>query len=258
MKILISNDDGVTASGILSAKKAVEDLGDVTVVAPDRQQSAVGHALTLTEPLRINKTKLRDNSYGYGVSGTPTDAVTVGLFHILDEKPDLVISGINTGFNIGKGELTTSGTLGAAFESASFSIPTIAVSQAVSNENTKFENGEVNIDFSFAEKQLNRIAKTVLKKGLPEGVDLINVNIPANPSDDEIEIVRLCDRMYNPFVEERKDLRGVPYYWIEGNLCKYEELDTDGYVLNIKQRTTITPLIIDLTTDLDKIKKWFI
>ncbi|MCQ2971945.1 MAG: 5'/3'-nucleotidase SurE, partial [archaeon] len=172
--------------------------------------------------------------------------------------PDLVISGINTGFNIGKGELTTSGTLGAAFESASFSIPTIAVSQAVSNENTKFENGEVNIDFSFAEKQLNRIAKTVLKKGLPEGVDLINVNIPANPSDDEIEIVRLCDRMYNPFVEERKDLRGVPYYWIEGNLCKYEELDTDGYVLNIKQRTTITPLIIDLTTDLDKIKKWFI
>ena len=258
MKILISNDDGVTASGILSAKKAVEDLGDVYVVAPQTQQSAVGHALTLTEPLRINKKKLRDGTYGYGVSGTPTDAVTIGLFHILDEKPDLVISGINTGFNIGKGELTTSGTLGAAFEAASFNIPTIAISQSVSNQDVKFEDGEVSIDFSFAEKQLNRIAKTVIKKGLPEGVDLMNVNIPSDPVDDEIEIVKLCDRMYMPFVEKRKDLRGVPYYWIEGNLCEYEESNTDGYVLNTKQRTTVTPLTIDLTEDLEKMKNWFI
>ena len=256
MKILISNDDGVQASGILAAKEAVEDLGEVTVVAPQFQQSGVGHALTLYEPVRLNETSLRDSSKAYSVSGTPTDAVTMGLFHILDEKPDLVISGINTGFNIGKGELTTSGTLGAALEATSFNIPTIAVSLSVSDENIKFEHGEINVDFEFAKKQLKRIAKKVLKEGLPEGIDLINVNIPSNPENDEIEVVRLCDRMYNPIVEKRNDLRGAPYYWIDGILNDYKEEDTDGYVLLKKQKTTITPLKIDLTGDLEKMKEW--
>ena len=119
MKILLSNDDGVDASGILALKQAVEEFGEVYVVAPSNQQSGIGHALTLYEPLRINKTILRDGSLAYSVSGTPTDAVTLGVYEIMDEKPDLVISGINTGQNTGKGELTTSGTLGAAMEAAS-------------------------------------------------------------------------------------------------------------------------------------------
>ena len=110
MKALLSNDDGITASGILASKKAMEDLCDTYVIAPERQQSGIGHALTLFEPLRVNEHVLRDGSIGYGISGTPTDAVTIGLFEIMDEKPDIMISGINTGFNIGKAELTTSGT----------------------------------------------------------------------------------------------------------------------------------------------------
>ena len=126
MKALISNDDGITASGILASKNAVEDLCETYVVAPETQQSGIGHALTLYDPLRVNEHTLKDGSKGYGVGGTPTDAVTLALFEIMDSKPDIMISGINTGFNIGKAELTTSGTLGAAIEAASFGIPTIS------------------------------------------------------------------------------------------------------------------------------------
>ena len=256
MKALLSNDDGVTASGILASKKAVEDLCETCIVAPERQQSGIGHALTLFEPLRVNTHKLRDGSIGYGVSGTPTDAVTIALFKIMDEKPDLMISGINTGFNIGKAELTTSGTLGAAMEAASFGIPTIAISQEVTRDDIKFENGEIGIDFDFAGKMLNKLAKIVLKKGLPEGIDLLNVNIPANPSDEEFEVVKLGDRMYSPIVQKRLDPRGKPYYWINGDLYELNEPGSDGYELRVEQKTTITPIKLDLTSDMSLLKEW--
>ncbi len=256
MKALLSNDDGITASGILASKKAMEDLCDTYVIAPERQQSGIGHALTLFEPLRLNEHVLRDGSIGYGISGTPTDAVTIGLFEIMDEKPDIMISGINTGFNIGKAELTTSGTLGAAIEAASFSIPTIAISQEVTQDDIKFENGQVEVDFNFAVKMLNKLAKIVLKKGLPEGIDLLNVNVPANPSDDEFEIVTLGDRMYSPVVEQRLDPRGKPYYWIDGDLYELNKPGSDGYELKVKQRTTITPIKIDQTGDMNLIREW--
>lgn len=256
MKALLSNDDGITASGILASKKAMENLCDTYVIAPERQQSGIGHALTLFEPLRVNEHVLRDGSIGYGISGTPTDAVTIGLFEIMDEKPDIMISGINTGFNIGKAELTTSGTLGAAIEAASFSIPTIAISQEVTQDDIKFENGQVEVDFNFAVKMLNKLAKIVLKKGLPEGIDLLNVNVPANPSDDEFEIVTLGDRMYSPVVEQRLDPRGKPYYWIDGDLYELNKPGSDGYELKVKQRTTITPIKIDQTGDMNLIREW--
>lgn len=256
MKALISNDDGVTASGILACKKAVEDLCETYVVAPETQQSGIGHALTLYEPVRVNEYTLKDGSKGYGVGGTPTDAVTLALFEIMDEKPDIMISGINTGFNIGKAELTTSGTLGAALEAASFGIPTIAISLEVTRDDVKFENGDVEIDFSFAGKMLNRLAKIVLKKGLPEGIDLLNVNIPANPSDDEFEVANLSKRMYCPVIERRLDPRGKPYYWINGELYDSHKPGSDGHELIKLQKTTITPLKIDLTSGMDSLKKW--
>ncbi|WP_407415703.1 5'/3'-nucleotidase SurE [Methanobrevibacter sp.] len=254
MKALISNDDGVTASGILSAKKAVENLCETIVIAPERQQSGIGHALTLYEPLRVNKRVLKDETIAYGVTGTPTDAVTIGLFQILDEKPDLMISGINTGFNLGQAELTTSGTIGAAIEAASFGIPTIAISLEVTKDHVKFETGEVDVDFGFAEKMLNKLAKIVLKKGLPEGIDLLNVNIPENPVDDEFEVVKLGKRMYVPMMEKRLDPRGQPYYWIGGEPYTSDEKGSDGYELKVSQKTTITPLKIDLTGDLKVLK----
>ena len=256
MKALISNDDGITSSGILSAKKAVEDLCETYVVAPETQQSGIGHALTLFEPIRVNEHILRDGSKGYGVIGTPTDAVTIGLFKILDEKPDLMISGINTGFNLGKSELTTSGTLGAAMEAASFHIPTIAVSQEVDRDDIKFENGDTGIDFDFAIKMLKKLSKIVLKKGLPEGIDLLNLNIPSNPVNEEFEVVRLGERMYSPIIQKRLDPRDKPYYWINGEPYELDEPGTDGYELKKAQKTTLTPLKIDLTADMSLIKEW--
>lgn len=257
MKALLSNDDGITASGILASKKAIEDLCDTYVVAPETQQSGIGHALTLYEPLRVNEHVLKDGSIGYGVSGTPTDAVTIALFEIMDEKPDIMISGINTGFNIGQAELTTSGTLGAAMEAASFDIPTIAISQEVTRDDIKFENGAIEIDFDFAGKMLNKLAKIVLKKGLPEGIDLLNVNIPADPSDEEFEVVKLGKRMYSPIIQKRLDPRGKPYYWINGEPYEEDEPGSDGFELRRAQKTTVTPLKIDLTSDMSLLKEWF-
>ena len=256
MKALISNDDGISASGILAAKKAVDDLCDTYVVAPETQQSGIGHALTLYEPLRVNTHTLKDGSKGYGVSGTPTDAVTIGLFEILDEKPDLMISGINTGFNIGQAELTTSGTLGAAIEAASFGIPTIAISQEVTRDDIKFENGEIEIDFDFAGKMLKKLTKIILKKGLPEEIDLLNVNIPEPPVNEEFEVVHLGKRMYTPVIDKRLDPRGKPYYWINGELYDFDGPGSDGYELRKAHKTTITPLKIDLTSDMSLLKEW--
>ena len=256
MKALICNDDGITASGILASKKAVEDLCETYVVAPETQQSGIGHALTLYEPLRVNEYTLKDGSKCYGVSGTPTDAVTLALFNIMDEMPDIMISGINTGFNIGQAELTTSGTLGAAMEAASFSIPTIAISLEVTRDDVKFENGDVEIDFDFAAKMLHKLAKIVLKKGLPEGVDLLNVNIPAEHVDDEFEVVKLGQRMYMPYIKQRLDPRDKAYYWICGKNYEDDEIDSDGYVLKRTCKSTITPLKLDLTSDMGLLKEW--
>ena len=256
MEALISNDDGITASGILASKKSVEDLCETYVVAPETQQSGIGHALTLYEPLRVNEHTLKDGSKGYGVGGTPTDAVTIALFEIMDEKPDIMISGINTGFNLGKAELTTSGTLGAAIEAASFGIPTIAISQEVTRDDIKFENGENQVNFDFAGKMLNKLVKIVLKKGLPEGIDLLNVNIPENPSDDEFEVSFLSERMYVPVIEKRLDPRGKPYYWIGGEPYDKHSSGSDGHALCNLGKATITPLKIDLTSDLNSLKKW--
>jgi 5'-nucleotidase len=258
MKALISNDDGIYASGILAAKKAVEDMADVIVVAPETQQSGIGRALTLFKPLRINEVKLRDGSMGYSVSGTPTDSVTLGLFKILKEKPDIVVSGINTGHNIGKAELTTSGTIGAAMEASTYGIPAIAISQQVDKGHVKFENGAVDIDFSFAQKILKKVVKIVLNKGLPKGIDLLNLNIPENPESDEIKVVKLGERMYTPSVETRLDPRGKPYYWIDGIPYDDDLENTDGHCLKKENVSTLTPLSIDTTANIELLKEWIL
>ncbi|MBR5503393.1 MAG: 5'/3'-nucleotidase SurE [Methanobrevibacter sp.] len=256
MKILLSNDDGVKASGILAAKHAVEDLGETIIVAPSNQQSAIGHALTLFEPLRVNKVCLADKDVAYGVSGTPTDAVTIALFEILDEFPDLAISGINTGMNTGKAELTTSGTLGAAFEMATFNIPTIAVSQHVSDSDIKFDEGEVEIDFGASEKVLRELVKKVIKEGFPKGIDILNLNVPTHPDSYEPVVCPLGDRMYWPVVEKRLDPRGREYYWINGDEYEGNPKDSDVDILN-KHIPTITPLTLDMTHNIDYLREWY-
>jgi 5'-nucleotidase len=256
MKILITNDDGVNSSGILAAKKAVEKLGKVTVVAPATQQSGIGRALTLFEPLRINPVNLKDDSQGFSVSGTPSDSVLLAIFKLMEEKPDLLISGINIGENIGKGELTTSGTIGAAMEAASTGVPSIAISQQVLRGDIKFEEGDIDIDYSLSEKILYKIAKNVLKKGLPKGTDLFNINIPSHSLNDDILITSLGERMYHPHIETRLDPRGKSYYWIDGSPFEGYTEGTDGYALKIEKRPSLTPLSLDSTSNTELTKKW--
>lgn len=255
-KILLCNDDGVNSSGILAADKAAEEFGQTIIVGPSTQQSGIGHAITLFEPLRIKKLPLRNGKIGYAVSGTPTDAAIMGVFELCDDKPDLCISGINIGYNLGKSELTTSGTLGAAMEVASYGIPTIAVSQTVTDQSAKFENGRINIDFDFAIKMLKRVIRYVTDHGLPEGINLLNLNIPSEPASEEIKITRLTNRMFMPAVETRYDPRGKPYYWIDGIITDNDKEGSDGYCIKKEQTTSLTPLSLDLTGSLDKTRKW--
>jgi 5'-nucleotidase len=256
--ILISNDDGINSSGLLTSKKTVESLGKTVVVAPDTQQSGIGRALTLFEPLRVDLVELKDESLGYSVSGTPTDSVTLGIFELCDEKPDLAISGINIGENIGKAELTTSGTIGAAMEAASFGIPTIAISQQVLRGDIKFSNDYLDLDYTLSQKILYKLSKNILKKGLPDGVDLLNVNIPSHPLSEEILVTKLGQRMYTPDIEMRHDPRNKPYYWIGGLPFNNDVRGTDGYGLKIERKPTITPLTMDLGADIDLLDNWMI
>ncbi len=254
MKILITNDDGLSSDGILAVKQAVEDLGETTVVAPQSQQSGVGHAITLMKPLRVFKTKLKDGSYGYAVTGTPTDSLIMGSKFIVEGGPDLVISGINVGENLSR-SITTSGTLGATFEAASFKIPSIAVSLEIDREDLKFKNGPEDIDFSFAQKILKKVARNVIKHGMPEGADILNLNIPANPESEEIIQTKLANRMYSTTVEERQDPYGHNYYWIKGDMLKQDGEGTDVNTLHQLHQPVITPLSVDMTADVD-VKKW--
>ncbi|MCC7554063.1 MAG: 5'/3'-nucleotidase SurE [Methanobacteriaceae archaeon] len=256
MKALISNDDGINASGILAAKEAISDLADITIVAPSTQQSGIGRALTLFEPLRIDPTRLKDGTVGYSISGTPTDSVTLGIFEILEDTPDFMISGINIGHNTGKSELTTSGTVGAAIEAASYGIPSIAVSLQVNRGDIKFENDFIDIDFKFAKKILRKVTKNVISKKLPENVDLINLNIPAKPKSEKIKIVKLGKRMYSPIIKTRSDPRGKPYYWIDGIPYNKDDENTDGYCLINEGISTLTPISIDNTSNIKGLRNW--
>ncbi len=256
MKILITNDDGVNSSGILAARDAVRELGETLVVAPATQQSGIGHALTLFEPIRVTEVTLRDGSDAYAVSGTPTATVILGIFELMDEKPDLVISGINMGENLGKSELTTSGTIGAAMEAAVHGVPSLAVSLQVRSGDIKFHDGHVDVDFSVAAEITGRVAENILRKGLPDGVDFLNLNIPSHPSSDEVMLTRLGDRMYNVHIKKRLDPRGRPYYWIDGDPAGDDAPGTDVHTLKAENRPTLTPVSLDCTSSLDSMLDW--
>ena len=256
MRILITNDDGVNSSGIMATKKAVDDLGEIRVVGPATQQSGIGHALTLFEPVRVTATALADGSEAYSVSGTPTDAVIIGIYELSREKPDLVISGINIGENLGMSELTTSGTIGAAMEAAVHGIPALAVSLQVSRGDIKFHDGHVDLDFTHAQKILHRVAKRILNRGLPEGVDFLNLNIPSSPENDKIKLTRLGKRMYKIHIQKRLDPRGRPYYWIDGDPVEDDAEGTDVHTLRSQSCATITPVSLDCTSEMDTMKEW--
>ncbi len=235
-RILVTNDDGVHAPGIAALAAALADLGEVTVVAPHHESSAIGHALTLARPLRLDEVGPRI----YSVDGTPTDCVNVALTHVLPAPPDLVVSGINTGWNIGD-DITYSGTVSGALEAALLGIPGIAVSA----ERKRRSPRHVEYDFPPAAEAARRAAQAVLDRGLPRGV-FLNVNVPFGPNRG-FRVTVQGKRNHVTEVEERHDPRGRRYFWIEEGQNDWEPHDRSDYQAVRDGYVSLTPLQPDLT-----------
>ncbi|WP_457751795.1 5'/3'-nucleotidase SurE [Thermococcus sp.] len=246
-KILLTNDDGVYSSGLHAAAQALNSLGEVYVVAPLFQRSASGRAMTLHRPIRAKRVDVPGAKMAYGVDGTPTDCVIFAKARF--REFDLAVSGINLGENLST-EITISGTASAAIEAATHDIPSIAISLEVDWRKT-LGSGE-GVDFSTAAHFLRRIAGSVLKKGLPSGVDILNVNVPGDATESTpIAITRLSRKRFEPSVEERLDPKGFPYYWIAGRLIDEFTPGTDAYALKVQRKVSVTPINIDMTARVD-------
>ncbi|WP_297501403.1 5'/3'-nucleotidase SurE [Thermococcus sp.] len=246
-RILLTNDDGIYSNGIRAAVKALNELGEVYLVAPLFQRSASGRAMTLHRPIRAKRVDVPGAKIAYGIDGTPTDCVIFALARF--GEFDLTVSGINLGENLST-EITVSGTASAAIEAATHDVPSIAISLEVDWKKTLGE-GE-GVDFSASAHFLKRIAGAILEKGLPEGVDMLNVNVPSDATRETgIAITRLARKRYCPTVEERIDPKGNPYYWIVGKLLEEFEPGTDAYALKVERKVSVTPINIDMTARVD-------
>jgi 5'-nucleotidase len=240
-RILITNDDGVHAPGLLALKQALEVVGEVIVFAPDHNWSGAGHTKTLHKPLWADQITLADGSKAYASSGAPSDCVALALLGVVREKIDLVVSGINPGMNVGD-DVTYSGTVAGAMEAVVNGVPGIAVSL-----NTIIGSSQ-GVDFMPAARAAARIAAQVLQQGLPPGV-LLNINVPLVAERDMrgVQVTRLGRRIYRDVLIERADPRGRPYYWIGGDPpTGHPDEGTDigavesGFI-------SVTPLNMDMT-----------
>ena len=230
-RILVTNDDGVSSEGIAALAAALRPLGDVFIVAPAQESSAIGHALTLARPLRLEQLGERT----YSVDGTPTDCVNIAVAKVLGGLPDLVVSGINKGYNIGD-DVTYSGTVAGALEGALLGVPSIAVSQA---------RGRGVYDFSSAAAVASHVAANVLSRGLPART-LLNINVPSGPAPGYRVTVQ-GKRNHVTTVKESQDPRGRPYFWIEEGQDDWEPHDRSDYQAVRDGFVSITPLQPDLT-----------
>ena len=230
-RILVTNDDGVHAEGIRLLADAVAPYGEITVVAPIQEASAIGHALTLRRPLRIDTIGDRV----FAIDGTPTDCVNIAITHILREKPDLIVSGINKGWNLGD-DVTYSGTVSGALEGALLGIPSIAVSaQRVKDA----------ADYGPAAKAASLITAAVLERGMPK-FTLLNVNAPWGPNKG-FRVTVQAKRNHVTVVSERMDPRHRPYYWIEEGENEWEPHDRSDWQAVLDGYVSITPLQPDMT-----------
>lgn len=235
MRVLVSNDDGIESPGIQALSAALSSFAEVWVVAPDREQSAASHAISLHRPLRMAQVRERQ----FAVDGTPTDCIYLALNHVMKAcRPDMVVSGINKGANLAD-DVTYSGTVAAAMEGALFGIPAIAFSLA--SRSRKW-------DFSHAAGFAAKLVQSVAARPLPHGA-LLNVNFPEGPVKG-FSWTRLGKRAYGQVVAERLDPRGRPYYWIGGGELDHEDIPgSDCNAVHDDHRVSITPLHLDLTHD---------
>ena len=234
MHILLTNDDGIGAPGLLALKQARQPLGKITVVAPSRNYSAAGHRKTMHKPLRIDETLLSDDSPAWVCSGAPSDCVALALLGFVKEKVDLVVCGINPHHNLGQ-DVTYSGTVTAAIEAVIAGIAGMAVSTEAQSP----------ADFETTARAAARLVEALVRHGAPANT-LLNVNVPPAPIKG-LRITRQGLRVYRDELVERRDPRGRPYYWIGGERpTGVMEEGTDFWAVE-HGYLSITPLQLDLT-----------
>lgn len=242
--ILVSNDDGIGSAGLRALVESLCPLGEVVVVAPDRERSAAGHSLTLSRPLRASHV---DEGW-YSVDGTPTDCITLAVMGLLPRRPHLVAAGINHGSNLGE-DVTYSGTVASAIEATLQGIPAFAMSVA----------GKGDFEFRGAALFAQRLAAEILRRGLPRGT-LLNVNVPNLPIEAirGIAVTRQGRRVYSETVVRKIDPRGKAYYWIGGTDPTWERLGETDYEAVSSGWISMTPLHLDLTNHraIDELKSW--
>ncbi len=248
--ILVTNDDGISAPGIKALVEVMKTLGDVIVVAPDKPQSGMGHAITINSTLRINKVNIYGVKQEYSCTGTPVDCVKIAVNKILNRKPDLCVSGINHGSNMSI-NVIYSGTMSAAVEGAIEGIPSIGFSLC---------DFSIDADFSSSKKIVKTIAEKVLKNKMPKDVCL-NVNIP-NLKYEHLKGIKVCRQARANWIEEldeRMDPSGKPYFWLTGKFENYDKGkdDTDVWALD-NGYVSVVPTQFDMTahTTIKEITKW--
>ena len=248
MKILLTNDDGVYAKGLLALYNRFAEKHDVTIIAPDRERSAVGHGLTIYSPLRINKINNYSRINGYAVSGTPADCVKIGIVELLDQRPDIVISGINPGANVGI-NINYSGTAAAAREAALLGIPSMAVSI----------RGFVTDYYADAAIFIEKLSERIMQHGLPKGT-FLNVNIPDMPVDKTkgVIISKQGASILDEYFDQRTDTRKRTYYWYGCTIpaeSDIRDIDENAVLNNF---ISITPVRCDMTdySFIDDLKTW--
>ncbi len=244
----MTNDDGIDSPGIYALTQSLKEIGEVIVIAPQKGQSAVGHAITMQIPLRVTKSFKDGKFFGHAVSGTPADCVKIGIRNIMKETPDLVVSGINHGSNTAI-NIIYSGTVSAAREAAIMDVPSMAVS---------ITNHEVT-DFRFAAKISKMLAKEFAGKGIPLGT-LLNINIPDVPEEEiaGILLTKQGKSKWDEVYDHRVDPQGRDYYWLTGNLMEVDKaMDTDQIAIK-NNYVSVSPIHFDLTDykTFNKMKTW--
>ncbi len=250
-QILLCNDDGITATGIQALATALDGLGNLHVVAPESEQSAAGHAITVRDPVRAREVDFTVPSGpipAWAVSGTPTDAIKLACHELLDERPDLVVSGINHGPNTAVNVLY-SGTVSAATEAAILGIDAVAVSLCDWSSE----------DFAGAKRWSRRIVRRVLRSSLPRGV-LLNVNVPAVPAEEleGVAVTRQARSKWEEGFDARTDPAGRPYFWLSGTFVDLDDgLETDTVAVE-EGYVSVTPIQPDMTAHsaLDDLRDW--
>ncbi|MBN2468783.1 MAG: 5'/3'-nucleotidase SurE [Deltaproteobacteria bacterium] len=244
--MLVTNDDGIQSEGISVLAELLAAVGEVWIVAPQREQSAVGHSLTLHRPLRVNKIGEKK----FAVDGTPTDCVCIAVNCLMERKPDLLVSGINRGGNMGD-DITYSGTVSAAWEGTLLNVPSFAISMLPDKQEV--------YHFHPAADFARRLSKAVLKHGLAPNT-LLNVNIP-NTDGMPITTYKItCQgkRIFGDPIVEKIDPRGKKYYWIGGSVLGFENIPNSDLVAVHQNFVSITPILLDLThlDSIDRLHQW--